>query len=768
MNNLIISEKNSVALRLAIILADGKFKRERSSSVPIFRFTRDNDSYTIMGLRGHIVELDYPDELNNWHKTDPKDLIYATPHKRVLYQKMVEALISEASRADWIIIATDFDREGELIGLEAVELLNGGIDTGIKASEDLRSKLRIRRARFSSLGRNDVVRAFAELHDLDIRLAKSAECRQLIDLAWGATLTRLLSLAANQTGRNFLSVGRVQSPTLALIARRELEIENFVPKSYYNITAACLKLPDSKFEASHERNPFWDKEEAEKILSAIGGEKEAIVEKYSSEEREEYGPVPFSTTLFLVDATRIGYSGAEAMDIAERLYSEGFISYPRTDNTVYPRSLFIKGVLEKLLNTEFKKEVDEILAQEKITPTRGNVETTDHPPIYPVDAASRRKMSRKEWDIYELVVRRFLATVAPRSIVKNSSARLIIGKQPFVSEGKELVYEGWRRYYPYYRFYGSNMPALTEGERIPVEKISMREEKTKPLPRYTQGNLIKEMEKLGLGTKSTRHEIIQKLYDRKYVQGDTIRPTPVGLSVTLALEKRAPEVCDNKMTARLEQDMDKIAEGKIGMEEVVSESRDMLKTVAEEIDANREEIGRMIRDAILQQKRIGKCSVCGGDLRIIENSRGRFAGCSNYPECTVTYSLPSGYLIKPTDKSCEICSLPMIRLIAKGSKPVDVCINPSCESNRKTGAVGKCPSCGKELRIVRSQKGKRFVGCSGYPECSVTYPLPQSGEVAFSGKSCETCGAPLVEIRQNRGSWSTCINVTCPSKTRQK
>ncbi len=766
MNNLIISEKNSVALRLAIVLSEGKFQRERSPGIPIFRFTRNGDNYTIVGLRGHIVELDYPDKLNSWETTDPKELIYATPEKRVLYKKMVDALVSEAENADWIIVATDFDREGELIGLEAIELIRGENPPTGKVSESVLSDLKIRRARFSSLSRSEVLKAFDELHRLDIKLAKSAECRQLIDLAWGATLTRLLSLAANQVGKNFLSVGRVQSPTLALIARREREIESFVPKSYYTLVADCKK--GTEFTAAHEQNPFWEKEKASEIFSRIGGEKTAAVEGYSAEEKEEYGPTPFSTTLFLVDATRLGYSGAEAMDIAERLYSDGLISYPRTDNTVYPRSLYLKGILEKFRQSEFAEDALALLSQEKIVPTRGKVETTDHPPIYPVEAATRKKLSKKEWGIYELIVRRFMASVAPKSVVKNSRARLNIGGELFLADGKEMVYEGWRHYYPYYKFYETKIPELKTGERVEVNGVHLLEDKTRPPSRYNQGNLIKEMEKLGLGTKSTRHEIIQKLYDRKYVQGESIKPTLTGLSVTLALEKRAPEICDSKMTASLEADMDKIADGSKEMEEVVSESRAMLGTVVDEINANREEIGKLIRDAILEQKKIGKCRACGGDLRIIESGRNRFAGCSNYPECAVTYPLPSGYLIKPSESECEVCSLPKIKLISRGSRPIEVCIDPSCESNRLTGSVGKCPKCGRELRIVRSQKGKRFIGCSGYPECNTTYPLPQSGIVSFSGKSCDVCGAPVIEINyQGKGKWSTCANMSCASKSRQ-
>lgn len=767
MKKLIISEKNSVAIRLATILSGGKFKRASVSGIPVFRFTTDDVEYAVIGLRGHIVELDYPEKYNNWMSIDPKHLIHVEPYKRVLHRKAVDALISEAKDADWVIIATDFDREGELIGVEALELLNAGDDrTVVAGPARLLPNVSVKRARFSSLGRNDVLHAFEELNDPDIRLAKSAECRQVIDLVWGATLTRMISLSANQVGRNFLSVGRVQSPTLSLIAQREVEIEKFVPRTYFEIRAVLRKEKD--FEAEHSSNPFWDEKEARTIYDRLTGCKTAQVRSVQKEEKEEYPPAPFSTTLFLIEATRLGYSGAEAMDIAERLYSRGIISYPRTDNTVYPRSLYLKNILEKLSKTEFVAEVSELLAQEKLIPSRGRTETTDHPPIYPVDGASRRKLGKREWPIYELIVRRFMATVAPKSAYMETAVSLDIGGEPFAAKGRELLREGWRRYYPYFKFTEVPLPELVEGDTVSVEKLWVHEDKTKPPSRYSQGSLIREMERLGLGTKSTRHEIIQKLVERKYIEGQTIRPTPVGRSVTMALGESAPEICDSRMTAQLEHDMDRIAEGDAEYVDVVSESREMLTSVANEIESNKTRIGDMIREAILQQKRIGKCPSCGGDLRIIDGPQNKFAGCSNYPECRVTYSLPSGYLVQPTESTCERCGAPVVKLITRGQKPFLACADPACETNMLTGSIGACPKCGKQLRIVRSQRGKRFVGCAGYPDCDVTYPLPQFGAINPLGTPCEACGAPMIEVASGRrGKWRLCPNLNCPSRKKQ-
>ena len=766
MKKLVISEKNSVAIRLATILSSGKFKRGNLSGVPVYRFDLDGVEYSIMGLRGHIVELDYPAEYNDWMKVDPKHLIYVEPLKRVLHRKAMDALTNEARDSDWIVIATDFDREGELIGMETLELMRSGEKrSAIRDGNVFLPDVKIKRARFSSLGRNDILKAFENLNDPDSKLAKSAECRQIIDLVWGATLTRLISISANQVGRNFLSVGRVQSPTLSLISKREMEIEKFEPKKFFDITAVAKK--GTEFGIRHASNPFWDRKEADAIFEKIKNTKQALVKDVVVQEKEEYPPPPFSTTLFLVEATRLGYSGSEAMDIAERLYSAGIISYPRTDNTVYPRSLFLKGILEKLKGTEFERETAELLEQERIIPSRGQMETTDHPPIYPVEGANKKRLTKREWPIYELVVRRFMATVAPKSAFRETVADFDVGGEQFRANGRHLLREGWRRYYPYFKFSEVTVPELASGELVAVVKIAVEGNETKPPSRYSQGSLIREMEKKGLGTKSTRHEIIQKLVDRKYVEGQTIRPTPLGLSVSTALEFSAPEICDSKMTAHLEEDMDRIADGSATLQDVVGESREMLSSVVDEIKANSADIGKMIKEAILKQKRVGKCPSCGGDLRIVETELNKFAGCSNYPECRVTFSLPAGYLIQPTDKTCGTCGLPMLKLITKGHRPMEACIDPSCESNSRSGSIGACPKCGKKLRIVRSQRGKRFVGCEGYPDCDVTYPLPQYGDIRPLGSACESCGAPMLEVDSGRrGRWRLCPNMNCPSRNK--
>ncbi|MDD1746269.1 MAG: DNA topoisomerase I [Methanomassiliicoccales archaeon] len=752
MKRLVISEKSNAAARIATILSSGNKRSIRDRGVQVFSFERGGDEWFVIGLRGHVIELDYPREMNDWQKTPAKQLVYAAPVKSVKAHNIISILQEQARDADEIIIATDFDREGELIGMETVDMLD--VDPA-----------KIKRARFSALTKVEIERAFQELTRPDERLAEAAECRQIIDLAWGAALTRFISLASGQVGSNFLSVGRVQSPTLSLIVDKHNEILSFVPKPYWNIQAKFRK--EIEFRGRHEGNPFWEEAEASGALERCKGASTAEVKEYLLENKEEYPPPPFNTTMLLAEAVKMGMSASLAMKVAEDLYTSGYISYPRTDNTVYPRSLGMRTILEKLRESDFKQEAEEVLAQETIRPSRGRVETTDHPPIYPTEAATKKELKGEKWRIYELVVRRFLATVAPSCKAEHRHAKLAIKDEVFEAKGYKILAPGWRRYYPYFRVTEVDLPSLNVGEKVEVLGLDMERLETLPPRRYTQGTLIQEMERLGLGTKSTRHEIVQKLYDRKYVVGNDLVPTESGIAVAMSLEKHAKTITESKMTAHLEKDMEEIADGKALLPEVVRESQDMLSDVIDAMEKHREGIGDEIRSALMEQSYVGKCPDCEGELRVKRSRKGEFISCSNYPECKRAFPKPRGAKLEATEEACEKCKSPVVRLIRRGSPPQKHCINPDCESNKQATSVGTCPECGSTLRLLFSRAGKRFIGCSAYPNCKRTYPLPQFGTLRMTGEVCDACRAPIALVMNRGRPWKFCVNMECPKREKK-
>ncbi len=672
---LIISEKANAAKKIAQFLAEGPVKEGKHRSVPHHTFTWNGEESVSVGLKGHVLNPEFPEEYSNWQKVEPSELIDAEILKSVSEKGVANAVKSLAKKADRVVIATDFDREGELIGVEALSL-------AFEANPRLIDH--VERSRYSALTKGEVTRAFDNLLDVSRELADAGEARQDIDLIWGATLTRWVSRATKRYGSAFLSVGRVQSPTLVLIAERERERRAFVPEPYWELVGT-LRNGGDPFAVHHAHGRFKDEAEARKAHQNLTDTATVTGVKQKSATRPP--PTPFNTTGFLTSAASLGIGPSRAARIAEDLYTDGYISYPRTDNTVYPRSLDLHEVLGQLKRVEGVGQCAErLLASDKLSPTRGKRETTDHPPIYPTGYASRKALRDDQWKIYQLVVRRFLATLSGPAKTLRTTLRFDSGGEPLTTSGTVVTEEGWLGVYFYGRRADEELPALNEGDEVDVVEAEVLSKETQPPGRYGQGRLIKLMEDFGLGTKATRPNIIQNLYDRGYVHDDPLIPTEKGIALARALKDFASEIASHEMTSELETSMDAISEGKTSKESVVDESRDVLRRVYENLTEAEKEFADIVWDGI-----------------------------------------------------------------------------------RGDETLGKCPESGHNLIIRRNRKsGKRFVGCQGYPECRVTYPLPQKGTIIPLHTQCDACGSPEIKVLGGKRPWVTCINIDCPKKQEQR
>jgi len=668
---LIVTEKNQTANRIASILSDGKAKKEGGPRSTVYSFSDDGDTVTCLGLRGHILKVDFPEEYRQWQEVDPRDLINAELLKIPTEKQLATTLKRLAKQADSVVIATDYDREGELIGADVMDLIR-----------QVNDHADITRAKFSALTKQEIKEAFAHPDKLDENLAKAGEARQDIDLMWGASLTRFISLATSRLGQRFLSVGRVQSPTLALVVDREKEVQAFIPEDYWQVraTVAC---DAGDFGVKHATDRFSSLDEAQAAFDHVGDT--GKVTSLKTRDRTINQPAPFNTTSFLAAASAIKISPARAMDVAETLYSRGLISYPRVDNTVYPESLPLRQLLESISGADVIGPLaKELLKKDKLTPTRGKKFSTDHPPIHPTESASKDKLSSQEWRIYELVARRFMATLADPARARSVRADLDLGGEPFFARGDVIVDEGFLRYYTYMRKKDEELPPLSEGEAVRVIDKDLDAKQTQPPARYTEGKLLEKMEELGLGTKSTRHSIIQNLIERGYMLGSPLRPSETGTAVASSLESHASVVTSPDMTADLEREMDEIAEGKKSLDEVVQDSREALGKVLDIMESEKEAISTEIREGIKGDMVLGDCS-CGGEIRIrrARKSGKRFAGCARWPECEVVFPLPQRGLIAATNEMCEACGTPKIRVINKGRRPWELCLDPNCPTKAK-------------------------------------------------------------------------------------
>ncbi|MGA1793876.1 MAG: DNA topoisomerase I [Thermoplasmatota archaeon] len=666
---LIICEKDNAAKRISSILSGNNFRTEHKGRVVVYSLVWENEETYCMGLRGHVLNMDFPKKYNNWTDIHPRDLITVEPVRTVSAPSIVKVLKEMASSAKKIYVATDFDREGELIGGEAVEYTLGpeAVDSAY-------------RAHFSSLTAPEIMHSFSNLTRINKALASAAETRQVLDLIWGATLTRFISLASNRLWQDFLSVGRVQSPTLALIVDREREIKEFKPKPYWRIEAAFQK-DGLEFQGSHSKGDIWEEKEALSLHERLRDTGTGKVLEMNKKNRKDNPPAPFNTTEFIRAANNLGMSAARIMSVAEDLYTSGYISYPRTDNTVYPKGLDLRATVEMLKFGSYRPACDHILAKPKITPTRGGKETTDHPPIYPTSYATPSDLGPDRYKIYDLVVRRFLATLHDPTRLEVTQVRIDVSGERFNSSGQVILDPGYRSIYTYSKVSENILPKLSVGDIVSVMGIELLSKETKPPKRFSQGGLIQEMERLGLGTKSTRHETIQKLYTRRFIEENPPRPTHSGEALITTLERHARTITIPDMTARLEADMEKISNNALTKEEVIQESREMLTEILEEMEEHRDLIGKEISGALLAQDVVGKCPRCNNDLLMVRSRRGkRYVRCSMHPGCSKSYPLPQKGKVGFTEMRCETCRSPMITLFRKKARPLEVCLNPDCPS----------------------------------------------------------------------------------------
>ncbi|WP_115862416.1 DNA topoisomerase I [Halorussus litoreus] len=771
---LIITEKDNAARRIADILSGESAEADRQNGVNVYKW----GGRRCIGLSGHVVGVDFPDEYNDWRDVEPVELIDAPIEKKPTKENIVRTLRLLARKADTVSIATDYDREGELIGKEAWELVR-----------EVNDEVPIQRVRFSSITQNEVTEAFENPDELDFDLAAAGEARQEIDLIWGAALTRFLSLSARQLGEDFISVGRVQSPTLKLIVDREREIEAFDPEDYWELFADLQKAAEAAadanrvdedasaaFEAQYfyrddddnEAERVWDEDAASAVFEALESASEAVVERVSRRTRTDDPPAPFNTTQFIRAAGSLGYSAQQAMSIAEDLYTAGYMTYPRTDNTVYPDDLDPEELLDTFAGDHrFNEDAESLLELDEITPTEGDEETTDHPPIHPTeDVPNPGDLSDDEWEIYELVVRRFFATVAESAkwehlkVVAGVDAGADDETHRLKSNGKRLVREGYHAVYPYYNTSENYVPDVTEGEELALSDARIEDKQTQPPRRYGQSRLIETMEKMGVGTKSTRHNTIEKLYDRGYVESDPPRPTQLAKAVVTAAEEFAELVVSEEMTSDLEQDMTAIAEGEADLSAVADESREYLERVFEELRDSREEVADLLQESLKADKELGPCPESGHELLVRQSRNGSyFVGCDGYPDCEYTLPLPNTGKPLILDEECEDHGLRHVKMLAGRQTFVHGC--PLCKAEeadeQEDEVIGVCPECGEEeggeLAIKHLQNGSRLVGCTRYPDCDYSLPLPRRGDIEITDERCEEHDLPELVIHSGDEPW---------------
>jgi len=686
---LIITEKPDAAKRIAKALDyEEKPEEVKEDGVPYFLAHRDRKLVVVPAL-GHLYTVVHERGRRNYYpvfnfKWAPR---YSAERRAKQTRTWIEVFSRLASNADNFIAACDYDLEGSLIGYC---LLKYACDNKENIAKIMK---------FSTLTKNELEKAYEEpLPHLDFALIEAGRTRHEVDWLYGVNLSRALTLAANRWSGRYatLSTGRVQGPTLKFLVEREKEIQSFVPTPYWTITAE-VEIKGSTYEVEYETKTFEKKADADAVMEACRG-KIGDVETIEVKKLRQMPPIPFDLGKLQTEAYSLfRYTPRRTSNIAQRLYLEALISYPRTSSQKLPPTIDYRAILKELSKkTIYKNLASDLLGKDELKPVEGKKEDPAHPAIYPTGNLPERELSEPEKRVWDLVVRRFMAVFGEPAIKQSIRACIVVNGHRFYLRGRRVLKEGWTRFYkPYIRAEEVLLPDIKEEEKVSMKQI-MREDKfTKPPPRFNPSSLLQKMEEEGIGTKATRADIIETLYSRGYVAEERIVVTDLGFDIADVLGRYCPRVTSVKFTRELEEKMEKIQTNNEDRVNVLVEAVDQLKPVLQELKEREQTIGQVLSQAVkrarVQERTIGNCPHCKtGKLMILysRKTRKRFIGCTNYFKgiCTTSFPLPQKGTAKPAQKNCQACEWPLVFVRLKGRRPWMLCFNPNCplkEGRRK-------------------------------------------------------------------------------------
>ncbi len=595
---------------------------------------------------------------------------------------VIKELKKDVKDSDFVYLATDPDREGEAISWHIKDAL--GIDDN-----------KYDRVVFNEITENAVLNAFKSPRKIDDNLVKSQETRRMLDRIIGFRLSKLMQ---SKTGGK--SAGRVQSVALKLIVDREREIEKFVPEEYWSITADFKDFKADLEKYNGKKIEIKSDVEASKILSELS--KSFNIDSVDKKTKEKKGVMPFTTsTLQQACANKFNFGASKTMKIAQRLYESvdigtetvGLITYMRTDSTRLSSGFIgdVRSYIKKTYGDEYIGKVKQQKHKENVQDAHEAIRPTS---IYRTPEAMKEFLTNDELKVYSIIYYRALASLMANAKVLATVITLENNGYLFKATGQVITFDGFMKVYD--RYMDSEEVILPDfsnykSKVIVAEDITKEQHFTKPLPRFTESSLIKELEALGIGRPSTYAKILETIKERNYVKVNDKKfyPTEIGITTTDKLQEFFSNIINVKYTANMENELDEIANNQMDylkvLKEFYKEFEPLVKKAFDEMEKKEvEETGE-------------ECPECGSPLVIRNGKYGAFVACSNYPECKY---------IKPKEES-EICA---------------------------------CPKCG-EGKIVekRSKRGKIFYGCNNYPKCKTAYWDKPIGE------ACPKCGEMLVE-----------------------
>ncbi|MCQ2817944.1 MAG: DNA topoisomerase, partial [archaeon] len=614
-----VAEKPSVAKGATQILSKGNFQRRATKSQynPVFQFDYELDDGTnydmvFTSVRGHIMHYEFGGNNTRWDLATNKDLYSADILH--MYNPKIEDLKSNIESAvrdysiDTLILWLDCDREGENIAFEVIELV-----TKVKPN------VNILRAHFSALTQRDMQNAMNNLTPPDQNLSDAVDIRQKIDLLIGASFTRMQTLSfrdiffpnASREQKTIISYGPCQFPTMNFVIERAEKILNFVEESFYYLEIKIGKQDQSGKEIivtfNWETGRLYDVQASIGILEKLLHNKTCIITKVKKAPRTRYRPIPLNTVeMQKLISRKLRINSHEAMDIAEKLYQKGLISYPRTETQKYTGSQYgeIRRVVEAFQDSPTMGDYcrrlldDSNGAARYKNPRQGKGDDKAHPPIHPVKFDDGSNLNAKEKKVYEFISRHFLGSVSPDATGTATTAELECAEEEFKATGLVINDPGYLEIYTYDKWSDNYLPEFVEGEVFQNPKeIKLSEGRTSPPNFLTESELIALMDKNGIGTDATIAEHIKTVQERKYVVQDRnyFKPTLVGCALRDAYKAMKIDIYKPYLRAQMEKDITEVANGQKDKDNVLNEMKHEMERIFDSVNANLGNMATFIR-----------------------------------------------------------------------------------------------------------------------------------------------------------------------------
>ena len=684
-----------------------------------------------------------------------------TPEYKIIpsRKKLVSELIVDSKKVDAVYLASDLDREGEAIAWHLSQAL------------EIPDKKALR-VTFNEITKDAILEAFNHPGPINMPKVNAQQARRILDRLVGYQISPLLWKKIAKG----LSAGRVQSVAVRLIVEREKEIKEFKPQEYWKIAAELKIFPGDvqitvdvetftallqKFDS--ENVEVKNEQQAKDIVNELQ-KAEYLVANVKKQTKRNNAPPPFTTSLLQQQAsTRLQFSAKKTMLIAQQLYegidigkegSVGLITYMRTDSFHISEQALTS--CRKLITDKYGKdyipEKPNVHASNK-KGTQGAHEAVRPTSVEYTPESVKDFLTKDQYRLYELIWNRFVASQMKPALYAVTEVEISAGRYTFKARGRELLFDGHTRVSGHEMEKDEQiLPTLDKDQKLELMELSPTQHFTQPPPRFTEASLVKTLEKMGIGRPSTYAAIISTIQDRGYVKQEkrAFYATELGTLVTEKLIEHFPKIMDVKFTSHMEDELDKIEDGKIVWLDVLKEFYEPFKNDLERA------VGEMKSVKGTPEESTKVCTVCGQPMVIRWGKHGKFLGCSAFPKCKSTLPLDEkGEPAAPetSDQKCEKCGSAMVIKTSRHGKFLACSAYPNCKNTKSlTGETTKveptnekCEKCGSPMVIRFSKKG-RFMGCSAYPKCRNIKSLP-------TGVKCpkEGCGGDLIQRRSKKG-----------------